>query len=112
MATGEMWVNKVSCPALLSTSRANKIQLYIKWTEANIKILQTICQAFPPIILYQYQSEHVAANLIKALKNAYGAQGLPQVYTDFKVMMEMMISTNSHLGPVFTRFQTLFTKLS
>ena len=54
----------------------------------------------------------MAANLIKALKYAYGAQELLQVYTDFKVMMEIMIPANSHPDPTFTRFQTLFTKLS
>ena len=39
-------------------------------------------------------------------------QGLPQVYADFKAMMETMIPANSHLGPTLARFQTLFTKLS
>ena len=74
--------------------------------EVNTKILGTIHQALSPTILHWYQFEHVAANLIKALKYAYGAQELLQVYTDFKVMME------SHPDPTFTRFQTLFTKLS
>ena len=112
MATKGMWVNKVSCPALLSTSGANEIQLYIKWTEANTKILGIAHQALFPAILHQYQSEHVTADLIKALKDVYGIQGLPQVYANFKAIMETMIPVNNHPGPAFTRFQTLFTKLS
>ena len=52
IATRGMWINKVSCPALLSTSRADEIQLYIKWIEANTKILETICQALSPAILH------------------------------------------------------------
>ena len=32
-------MNEISYPALLSTSRADEIQLYIKWMEANTKIL-------------------------------------------------------------------------
>ena len=91
----------VICWVVTSILRANEIQLYIKWMEVNTKILRLVHQALSPAILHQFQSEHVASDLIKALKNAYGTQGLPQVYTNFKVMMEMIISANSHLGPTF-----------
>ena len=104
MATVGMWVNEVSCPALSNTSRANEIHLYIKWMEVNTKILETIFQALSSAILHQYQSEHVAFDLIKAPKDIYGVQGLSQVYINFKVMMKILIPANSHLGPVFTCF--------
>ena len=55
--------------------------------EVNTKILETIFQALSSAILHQYQSEHMASDLIKALKDTYGIQGLLQVYANFKVMM-------------------------
>ena len=54
----------------------------------------------------------MASNLIKQLKNVYSTQGLPQVFTDFKAIMDTSIPANGHLGPAFACFQTLFTKLS
>ena len=77
MAMGGMWIKEVSCPTFGSTSTSEEIQLYIKWTEANMKILGTIYQILSPAILHQYQRVHVASNLIKQLKDAYGTQGLP-----------------------------------
>ena len=52
------------------------------------------------------------SSYIIAPKDAYGVQELPQVYTDFKAMMELSVPANSHLGSIFACFQTLFTKLS
>ena len=42
----------------------------------------------------------------------YSTQGLPQVFVDFKIMMETSIPANGHPRPAFAHYQTLFTKLS
>ena len=75
-------------------------------------MLGTIHQTFLPAILHQYQGVHMASDLIKQLKNVYDTQGLPQVFADFKAMIDTLILANGHLGPAFMHFQTLFTKLS
>ena len=112
MATGEMWIKEVFCPTLGLTSMSEEIQLYIKWTKVNMKMLDTICQTLSPAILHQYQDVHMASDPIKQLKDVYGTQGLSQVFVDFKAMMDTLIPVNGHLRPAFVHFQTLFTKLS
>ena len=65
-----------------------------------------------PAILHQYQGVHMASDLIKQLKDVYDTQGLPQIFADFKAMMDTLIPANGHPGPAFMYFKTLFTKLS
>ena len=45
-----MWITKVTCSTLGSSSTSEEIQLYIKWTKVNTNMLGTIHQTLLPAV--------------------------------------------------------------